>query len=272
MRLAAASPSSRGARAPKSRPGRRRASRRATFSVVPLPTPEDALADTTRSSRPNRSASGPNAPKQSAGARPPSTKSKTSTQRSMTRLHSSTRRCPTRPRTRPSASSSTRPHICSPRPTPKTTRQASAFASTATETPSNVQADIFLGIDRDEGPIGLLKAQEDNERTRTPSLVGPGSDETQMAEREGFEPSVRANAHTISSRAHSAALAPLLGILRRGILAQAQSCQAPPRRTAVVPPSAVRPSTSMASEPIMKSTWIAERLRRASSTLPAPKL
>jgi len=28
----------------------------------------------------------------------------------------------------------------------------------------------------------------------------------------------------------------------------------------------------MASEPIMKSTWIAERLRRASSTLPAPKL
>jgi response regulator of citrate/malate metabolism len=73
------------------------------------------------------------------------------------------------------------------------------------------------------------------------------------AEREGFEPSDEVDPrHTISSRARSAAPAPLL---ERVSLAP-QICHFPPTSTGTRSPSRVMPVTVISGEPIMKSMWI----------------
>ena len=155
---------------------------------------------------------------------------------------------------------------------------ASPFGAFLADPPTTEEPAVSVSTrTKNEASSRLLDDLEASWRSSEPQtfvLAGRGSKDDVMAEREGFEPSVGCSPHTISSRARSAAPAPLQG--RSGYRARwhlrqpdrRQICQAPPRRTGTRSPSAYTPVTSTSGEPIMKSMWICERLMRSTSSAP----
>ena len=131
---------------------------------------------------------------------------------------------------------------------------------------SAIHIDFMIGSEE----LKITGITADGERV--PARAGGPDPGAALTEREGFEPSDEVDPrHTISSRARSAAPAPLLDVARERVTraARAQICQRPPVSTGTRSPSRVRPEISSASEPIMKSMWIwleLVRSRSASST------